>query len=94
MPDCDLPDCDCGGCDFPLLRISTLLALVALIVPACTDGLVAILIRGYRRWLTRFTPTCPSRPSCSAYALGAVQTLGARRGLLAAARRVRTCGRE
>ena len=94
VPDCDLPDCDCGGCDFPLLRVSTLLALVALIVPARIDGLVAILIRGYRRWLTRFTPTCPSRPSCSAYALGAVQTLGARRGLLAAAWQVRACGRE
>jgi hypothetical protein len=95
VPDCDLlPDCDCGGCDFPLLRVSTLLALVALVVPARTGGLVEVLIRGYRRWLTRFTPACPSHPSCSAYALGAVQTLGARRGLRAAARRVRACGRE
>jgi Putative membrane protein insertion efficiency factor len=93
VPDCDLlPDCDCGGCDFPLLRVSTLLALVALVVPARTGGLVEVLIRGYRRWLTRFTPACPSHPSCSAYALGAVQTLGARRGVRAAARRA--CGRE
>jgi hypothetical protein len=88
---CDLPDCDCGGCD--LLRVSTLLALVALVVPAGTGGLVELAIRGYRRWLTRLTPVCPSEPSCSAYALRAVQTLGVRRGLSAAARRVRGCGR-
>jgi putative component of membrane protein insertase Oxa1/YidC/SpoIIIJ protein YidD len=90
LPGCDVPDCDCGGCD--LLRVSTLLALVAAVVPARAPG-VALLIRGYRRWLTRFTPACPSEPSCSAYALRAVQTLGARRGLSAAARRVRGCGR-
>ena len=33
---------------------------------------VELAIRGYRRWLTRFTPACPSEPSCSAYALTAV----------------------
>jgi putative component of membrane protein insertase Oxa1/YidC/SpoIIIJ protein YidD len=87
-----LPDCDCGGCDLLFLRVSTLLAVVALVVPACTGGLVAAAIRGYRRWLTRFTPSCPSEPSCSAYALAAVQTLGARRGLRAATHRVRACG--
>lgn len=89
LPGCDLPDCDCGGCD--LLRVSTLLAALALVVPG---GLVEPAIRGYRRWLTRFTPACPSEPSCSAYALRAVQTLGGRRGLSAAARRVRSCGRR
>jgi hypothetical protein len=88
---CDVPDCDCGGCD--LLRVSTLLAVVALVVPAGAGGLVGLAIRGYRRWLTRFTPACPSEPSCSAYALTAVTTSGARRGLRAAARRVRSCGR-
>jgi putative component of membrane protein insertase Oxa1/YidC/SpoIIIJ protein YidD len=95
FPGCDLPDCDCGGCD--LLRVSSLLAVVALVMPASAGGLVASLvelaIRGYRRWLTRFTPACPSEPSCSAYALAAVTTLGPRRGLRAAARRVRSCGR-
>jgi hypothetical protein len=95
VPGCDLPDCDCGGCD--LLRVSSLLAVVALVVPAGTGGLAASLIelaiRGYRRWLTRFTPACPSEPSCSAYALTAVRTSGARRGLRAAARRLRSCSR-
>jgi Putative membrane protein insertion efficiency factor len=90
VPGCDVPDCDCGGCN--LLRVSALLTLAALVVPAGTDGLVAALIRFYRRWLTRLTPPCPSTPSCSAYALSAVRTLGARRGLAAAARRVRDCG--
>jgi hypothetical protein len=90
VPGCDVPDCDCGGCN--LLRVSALLTLAALVVPTGTDGLVAALIRFYRRWLTRLTPPCPSTPSCSAYALSAVRTLGARRGLAAAARRVRDCG--
>jgi hypothetical protein len=95
VPGCDLPDCDCGGCD--LLRVSSLLAVVALVAPPGDGGLVATLIqlaiRGYRRWLTRFTPACPSEPSCSAYALTAVRTSGARRGLRAAARRLRSCSR-
>lgn len=90
VPDCDLPDCDCGGCN--LLRVSTFLAVAALVVPAGAGGLVAALIRFYRRWLARLTPACPSSPSCSAYSLAAVQTLGARQGLAAAARRIRTCG--
>jgi putative component of membrane protein insertase Oxa1/YidC/SpoIIIJ protein YidD len=76
----------CDGCDVPGCD-----------VPEGTGGLVASLVelavRGYRRWLTRFTPACPSEPSCSAYALAAVTTLGPRRGLRAAARRVRSCGR-
>ena len=64
FPGCDLPDCDCGGCDFLLLRVSTLLAFVALVVPVGTGGLVAAwssCLRGYRRWLTRFTPRMPVR---------------------------------
>lgn len=61
MPDCDVPDCDCGGCD--LLRLSTVLALVAFVVPAGAGGLMAALIRLYQRSLTRFTPACPSTPS-------------------------------
>jgi Putative membrane protein insertion efficiency factor len=90
VPGCDVPGCDCGGCN--LLRVSALLALAALVVPSGTGGLVAALIRLYRRWLTRLTPPCPSTPGCSEYALSAVRTLGARQGLAAAARRVRACG--
>lgn len=47
----------------------------------------------YRRHLTRYTPTCPLTPSCSTYALHAVRTLGARRGLEATLRRLDECRR-
>ena len=82
--------CDCDG--FPLLRLSALLTLAAVVLPASSGGPVVGLIRFYRRLLTRFTRPCPSTPSCSAYALAAVRDLGARRGLVAAADRLRACG--
>ena len=82
--------CDCGG--FPLLNLSLLLTVAALLLPASAALPVRGLILAYQRLLTRFTPACPSSPSCSAYALTAVQRLGARRGLTAAAARVRACG--
>jgi hypothetical protein len=76
-----------------MLHLSTLLLVVAAVVPDVGGrALVGALIRAYRRWLTRFTPPCPSTPSCSAYALAAVQTAGPRRGLVAAARYLRRCG--
>jgi putative component of membrane protein insertase Oxa1/YidC/SpoIIIJ protein YidD len=76
-----------------VLRLSALLPLVAALVPGRAGRRpVLALLRFYRRRLTRFTPTCPSTPSCSAYAMHAVQDLGARRGLTAAARRIRHCG--
>jgi putative component of membrane protein insertase Oxa1/YidC/SpoIIIJ protein YidD len=64
-----------------------------MLVPNRGRGAVLAALSFYRRRLTRFTPACPSTPSCSAYAVSAVQALGARRGLAAAARRVRDCGR-
>ena len=82
--------CDCGG--FPLLKLSFLLTVAALLLPASAARPVGGLIRAYQRHLTRFTPACPLAPSCSAYALHVVRRLGARRGLTAAAARVRACG--
>ncbi len=97
-PNCDGPHCDgCGGsgcgCDLLLfVRLSTLLLAVAAVLPEIGTGrTVRALIRGYQRGLSRFTPICPSTPSCSAYALLAVETLGPRRGLAAAARRIGGC---
>jgi membrane protein insertion efficiency factor YidD len=87
--------CDCNGpCDgLSLLRVSTVLLVAAAVVPARgAGGLVRAALRGYQRWLSRFTPACPSTPSCSAYALAAVGRHGARRGLRLAAARVRDCG--
>jgi putative component of membrane protein insertase Oxa1/YidC/SpoIIIJ protein YidD len=63
------------------------------VTPAWGNGrLVRALIRGYQQWLSRYTPACPSNPSCSAYALAAVEASGPRRGLAAAALRIRGCG--
>jgi putative component of membrane protein insertase Oxa1/YidC/SpoIIIJ protein YidD len=85
--------CSCDGpCDLSLLRISPLLLVAAAVVPARAGGLVRAALRGYQRWLSSFTPACPSTPSCSAYALAAVARHGARRGLRLAAARVRACG--
>jgi len=85
--------CDGCDCNLSLLRVSTLLFLAAAVVPPRGgDRLVRAAVRGYQRWLTRFTPRCPGTPSCSAFALAAVEAHGARRGLAAAAARVRSCG--
>lgn len=85
--------CGCDGpCDLTLLRVSTVLLVAAAVVPARGGGLVRAALRGYQRWLTRFTPACPSTPSCSAFALAAVGRHGARRGLRLAAARVEACG--
>ncbi|WP_232662105.1 membrane protein insertion efficiency factor YidD [Pseudonocardia sp. TRM90224] len=87
---CDFCDCDCNPF---LLRVSALLVLAAVVLPESRGRLTTAAIRGYQRWLSRFTPRCPSTPNCSSYALTAVETLGVRRGLRAAAERVRACGR-
>jgi len=87
---CDGP-CDCNAS--LLLRLSTALLVVSAMAPAWGSGrLVRALIRGYQRWLSQYTPVCPSNPSCSAYALAAVEALGPRRGLAAAALRIKSCG--
>ncbi|MEJ3657316.1 membrane protein insertion efficiency factor YidD [Actinomycetes bacterium KLBMP 9759] len=95
---CDFGGCNgcdgCGGCDCNLLlRLSSIMLFVAALVPEAGGGVVLAAIRGYRRWLTRFTPRCPSPVSCSAYALDAVERLGPRKGLVAAAWRIRRCRR-
>jgi hypothetical protein len=87
--------CDACGCDLLLfLRLAPLLLAVAAVLPAGGSGRgLRALIRGYQRRLSRFTPACPGTPSCSAYALIAIEVLGPRHGLAAAARRIGGCGR-
>jgi hypothetical protein len=51
------------ACD---LWFSVVLAVAALLLPASAGRPVAGLIQIYRRLFSRFTPTCPSTPSCSA----------------------------
>lgn len=49
-------------------------------------------IRGYRRWLSPLLgPQCRFEPSCSVYALEALQEHGAVRGLWLTARRLGRC---
>lgn len=51
-----------------------------------------LLIRGYRYWLSpMFGRHCRFEPSCSAYALEAIQRFGALRGSWLAARRLLRC---
>ena len=98
---CDTPDCNDAGCDIPgcdgcdllvFVRLSSLLLLAAAVLPETGGRALAVAFLGvYRRWLTRYTPACPATPSCSAYAVAAVETLGVRHGLVAAAARVRGC---
>lgn len=53
--------------------------------------LLILIVRAYRL-LTGWTPpVCRYTPSCSAYAIGALDRHGARRGTLLAARRVLRC---
>jgi uncharacterized protein len=53
---------------------------------------VALPIVAYRRWISPVIPArCRFYPSCSAYALEAVETHGALRGIYLAARRLLRC---
>lgn len=54
--------------------------------------LVTSLLRGYKRWLSPLLPpSCRYSPTCSEYALLAVDRHGAARGLWLALRRVSRC---
>jgi uncharacterized protein len=49
-------------------------------------------IRGYRRYVSpMLAPRCRFEPSCSAYAVQAIEELGAGRGLVLALRRLARC---
>jgi uncharacterized protein len=53
--------------------------------------LIAVLT-AYRRWLSPMMgPHCRFSPSCSAYAIEAIATLGAARGSVLALRRLAKC---
>jgi uncharacterized protein len=54
--------------------------------------LIILLLRGYRRFVSPLLlPSCRFYPSCSAYALEAVQVHGAARGGWLAVRRLSRC---
>jgi len=55
-------------------------------------NLLRLLLRGYQRWISPALPSaCRYVPSCSHYALEAVEVHGALRGSLLAAWRVLRC---
>jgi putative membrane protein insertion efficiency factor len=57
-----------------------------------TSRLLIVAIEGYRHLVSPFLgQRCRFYPSCSAYAVGAIQTHGATRGLWLAARRLVRC---
>lgn len=60
--------------------------------PSAAARMLAALIGGYRRFISPLlAPRCRFFPSCSAYALEAVQTHGALRGGWLALRRLSRC---
>ena len=60
--------------------------------PSLPAQLLVVPIEGYRRFISPFLgQRCRFAPSCSAYAVAAIQTHGAIRGLWLAARRIARC---
>ena len=60
--------------------------------PSAAALILAAAITGYRRFISpMLVPRCRFSPSCSAYALEAVQVHGALRGSWLAARRLSRC---
>ncbi|MEO0540792.1 MAG: membrane protein insertion efficiency factor YidD [Cyanobacteria bacterium P01_A01_bin.105] len=55
-------------------------------------GLMVGLIRGYQQWISPLLPpSCRYQPTCSTYAIEAIQRFGARRGSWLAAQRIARC---
>lgn len=86
--DCDIPGCDC----FSLSMLVRFGALLTRTHAGGTWGELAATraIRGYRRVSPRLPTRCRYQPTCSAYALQAIERYGLAAGLrLTAARLVR-----
>ena len=60
--------------------------------PAVIDRLLIGCLRAYKRWLSPLLgPRCRFVPTCSEYAIGAIQRFGAVRGGWLALRRIGRC---
>ena len=59
--------------------------------PTIAARVLSLPIRGWRVFSTRMPPRCRFHPSCSAYALEALERHGALRGTWLAVRRVGRC---
>ncbi|MGW0661679.1 membrane protein insertion efficiency factor YidD [Streptodolium elevatio] len=94
--------CDCGGCDCGLLIMRLQLRLLAIAL-ACLlrpargrdARLDARMLRAVRRYRSEVSPTrapcCRYTPTCSTYAVTALERHGAARGGLLTFRRLRRC---
>ncbi|WTW99811.1 membrane protein insertion efficiency factor YidD [Streptomycetaceae bacterium NBC_01309] len=94
--------CDCGGCDCGLLIMRLQIRLLAIAL-ACLlrpargreARLDARMLRAVRRYRTEVSPTrppcCRYTPTCSTYAVTALERHGAARGGLLTFRRLRRC---
>lgn len=57
-----------------------------------SQRVLVALVRGYQRFVSPYTPpTCRFYPSCSAYAVEAIQRHGPWRGMALATRRLLRC---
>jgi uncharacterized protein len=55
-------------------------------------GVLMGLIKGYRLWISPlFPPTCRFQPTCSQYAIEAIDRFGAVKGTWLAVRRISRC---
>jgi uncharacterized protein len=59
--------------------------------PTVAARIASLPVRGWRVFSTRMPPHCRFYPSCSAYALEALERHGAARGTLLAVRRIGRC---
>nr|WP_231953799.1 membrane protein insertion efficiency factor YidD [Actinoplanes derwentensis]GID81551.1 hypothetical protein Ade03nite_04750 [Actinoplanes derwentensis] len=87
--DCDIPGCDC-------FSLSMLVRLAALLTRTHAGGswgerAATGAIRGYRRISPRLPTRCRYQPTCSAYALQAIQRHGLSAGLRLTAGRLVRC---
>lgn len=86
--DCDIPGCDC-------FSLSMMLRLFAALsrTPGSSRAERAVTgaIRGYRKVSPRLPTRCRYQPTCSAYALLAIERHGLRAGLRLTASRLARC---
>jgi uncharacterized protein len=96
VPDCDIPGCDC----FSLSTMVRLSAAVTRTSPRSGPGTrisagaqraVTTAIRGYRVISPRLPTRCRYQPTCSAYALLAIERHGLGAGLRLTAARLARC---
>ncbi|MEU4157192.1 membrane protein insertion efficiency factor YidD [Actinoplanes sp. NPDC026670] len=86
--DCDIPGCDCFSLSM-MLRLFAALSRTP--GGSRAERAVTGAIRGYRKVSPRLPTRCRYQPTCSAYALLAIERHGLRAGLRLTAARLARC---